>query len=95
MFIADGGFDFVFVALYRFFPEINRQRRPSRIDFGKLDAGGVEHSLGSFYHRRIGVFVADIDYLFNAALNDCLGTFVARKKCNVNPTAGKIGSCVI
>lgn len=48
--------------------------------FTILDTCGVEHALGCDDARRIFVFVAVIDDFFDAALYDCLGTFIAWEK---------------
>ena len=56
----------------------------------QLYSGRFKHKLGSLRRRCIGIFVGEIDDLFDSRLDYCLGAFIAWEESDIYPRpAGK------
>jgi hypothetical protein len=54
-----------------------------RFEFAIGHPGLVEHPLGSLGVFSLGILVGEVDDLPDAALDDCLGTFVAGEEPDI------------
>ena len=59
------------------------------------DARRIHHPLGCLNARRIRIFITVIDHFFDPALDDRLGTFIAREKGDIELRSGKASAAVI
>ena len=57
---------------------------------GVFDPCGVQHPLGGQGGHGVGVLIAEVEDLFDTALDDGLGTFVAGEQGNVELTAPEV-----
>ena len=64
--------------------QINGDRLSTALELPVPDTGPVEHHLGCPHRVTLLILVRHIDYLFDAGLDNHLGTFVARKEPHID-----------